>query len=53
LAAFKQLHARHVLEQADEKARARAVSMQTDRALRESRIDALTGSANRRTFDAA
>ena len=56
LAVFRQfhaLHARHVLEQAEEKARSMAVAMQTDRALRESQLDALTDLANRRAFDAA
>ena len=50
---FHASHARHVLEQAAEKARALAVAMQTDRALRESQLDALTDLANRRAFDAA
>ena len=56
LAAFKRFqasHAKHVLEQAADRARALAVTMQTDRALRESQLDALTELANRRAFDAA
>jgi diguanylate cyclase (GGDEF)-like protein len=56
LAAFKRFHAshaRHVLERATDRARALAVTMQTDRALRESQLDALTELANRRAFDAA
>ncbi len=56
LAVFKRFHAshaRHVLAQAEEKARSLAVSMQTDRALRESQLDALTELPNRRAFDAA
>ncbi|MFN9504421.1 MAG: tetratricopeptide repeat protein, partial [Rubrivivax sp.] len=56
LAAFRRYHAshaRHVLEQAAEKARSLAVAMQTDRALRESQLDALTDLANRRAFDTA
>jgi diguanylate cyclase (GGDEF)-like protein len=56
LAAYKRFHAshaKHVLEQAAERARALAVTLQTDRALRDSHLDALTELANRRAFDAA
>ena len=54
LAAYKQFHAlrsRFVLESAVQKAQALAVTLDTERAVRESRQDALTGLANRRAFD--
>jgi diguanylate cyclase (GGDEF)-like protein len=54
LQAHKQFHAwrvRLVLDQAEERAHALAVTLDTERARQESRLDALTGLANRRAFD--
>lgn len=49
--AFHAYRSRSVLDAAVQKAQALAVTLQTERAVRESRQDALTGLANRRAFD--
>lgn len=54
LLAYKQFHHHRsvsALDAAMQKAQALAVTLQTERAVRESRQDALTGLANRRAFD--
>jgi diguanylate cyclase (GGDEF)-like protein len=56
LQAFQAYHARKLhtaMQHAEASARSLAVQLDTDRALRESRIDALTGLLNRRGFDEA
>lgn len=50
---FHRLHERSVLKTAAYRSQALAVMMDTERARQESRLDALTGLANRRAFDEA